>query len=88
MAADQAGPWKIQLTILNLFSRRHDTGGSAFNFNDTLSLGRPWSAQVTAPRQPAHIIRADAPGTAASARCPACRRTGQGWYLPARVHLP
>ncbi|QBP75801.1 TonB-dependent receptor [Herbaspirillum huttiense] len=48
--ADQSGSWKTQLNILNLFNRRYYTGGSASNFNYTLSPGRPLSAQVTVSR--------------------------------------
>lgn len=47
MLAYQSGPWKTQLNIFNLFDRRYYMGGSASNFNYTLSPGRPLSAQIT-----------------------------------------
>nr|WP_198981924.1 TonB-dependent siderophore receptor [Herbaspirillum sp. ASV7] len=47
MLAYQKGPWKTQLNIFNLFDRRYYTGGSASNFNYTLTPSRPLSAQVS-----------------------------------------
>jgi iron complex outermembrane receptor protein len=43
----QTGPWKTQLNIFNLFNRHYYTGGSASNFNYTLSPSRPLSAQIS-----------------------------------------
>jgi iron complex outermembrane receptor protein len=47
MLGYQRGPWKTQLNIFNLFNRRYYTGGSASNFNYTLTPSRPLSAQVS-----------------------------------------
>ena len=43
----QAGRWRTQLNLTNLFDRRYYTGGSASVFNYTLAPSQPFSSQLT-----------------------------------------
>jgi iron complex outermembrane receptor protein len=43
----QAGAWRTQLNLTNLFDRRYVTGGAASVFNYTLAPSQPFSAQLT-----------------------------------------